>query len=100
MPYGQEAFAEESLQEDASIVLIMLGSNDSKPRNWNRKQFEEEYIAFIKKYQNLKSAPKVYVMLPTRVFRKSQKANVCNEKILTEEVIPAIKYVAKQTGVE
>ena len=50
MPYTNEKFAEESLAEDAEIVIIMLGTNDSKPDNWNPKQYENEYTTFVQNY--------------------------------------------------
>lgn len=100
MPYINEDFATESLVQDAEIVIIMLGTNDSKPDNWNAEQYEKEYIEFVKKYQNLESAPEVYIMLPPQVFREPEDTGDCNNTVLTEEVIPAIERVADATGVK
>lgn len=100
MPYTNEKFAEESLAEDAEIVIIMLGTNDSKPDNWNPKQYENEYTTFVQNYQNMAGSPKVYIMLPPRVFIEPENTGDCNNTILTEEVIPAIKQVAEQTGAQ
>ena len=98
MPYVNEDFATESLVQDANIVIIMLGTNDSKPDNWNAEQYEKEYITFVQKYQNLASAPDVYIMLPPRVFKEPEDTGDCNNAVLTEEVIPAIECVAEATG--
>jgi alpha-L-fucosidase 2 len=97
MPYVNEDFATESLAVDANIVIIMLGTNDSKPDNWNAEQYEKEYIAFVQNYQNIASAPEVYLMLPPRVFAEPENTGDCNNTVLTEEVIPAIERVATQT---
>lgn len=99
MPYGDEEFAEESLAQDARIVIIMLGSNDSKPDYWDAGQYEEEYVRFIQRYQNMDSEPEVYIMLPPAIFKKPENDGDCNNTVLIEEVIPAIKSVAAQTGV-
>lgn len=98
MPYANEDFATESLVEDAEIVIIMLGTNDSKPDNWNAEQYEKEYIEFVKKYQSLSSSPEVYIMLPPRVFKEQEDTGDCNNTVLTGEVIPAIQRVAEATG--
>ena len=100
MPYIKEDFAKTSLTEDAEIVIIMLGTNDSKPANWNATQYEQEYIQFVQTYQNMDSNPDVYIMLPPRVFREPENDGDCNNTILTTEVIPAIEHVASQTGVK
>lgn len=100
MPYGEEEFAVESLNEEAEIVIIMLGSNDSKPDYWNAEQYKEEYIEFVQKYQNMDSKPEVYIMLPPVIFKEPENDGDCNNRVLAEEVIPAIKYVAAQTGVQ
>lgn len=100
MPYINEDFASESLSEDAEIVIIMLGTNDSKPDNWNAEQYEKEYAEFVQRYQNMESNPDVYIMLPPRVFAEPENTGDCNNSVLTEEVIPAIERVAEQTGVK
>ena len=98
MPYVNEDFATESLAVDADIVIIMLGTNDSKPDNWNAEQYEKEYAAFVQNYQDMASAPEVYIMLPPRVFAEPENTGDCNNTVLTEEVIPAIERVSTQTG--
>ena len=97
-PYVEEDFAKESLEQDADIVIIMLGTNDSKPDNWNAEKYEEEYIEFVKSYQNMSSSPKVYVMLPPCIFSKPESTGDCNNEILVGEVLPAIERVAQATG--
>ena len=98
MPYVNEDFATESLAEDAEIIIIMLGTNDSKPDNWNASLYETEYVTFVQNYQNMTSNPDVYIMLPPRVFAEPENTGDCNNTLLTEEVIPAINRVAEQTG--
>lgn len=100
MPYINEDFAAESLTEAADIVIIMLGSNDSKPDYWNADLYEKEYIELVQKYQNMESAPSVYVMAPPCIFAEPENSGDCNNTVLTEEVIPAIKIVAEKTGAQ
>jgi len=98
MPYINENFATESLNVDADIVIIMLGTNDTKPMNWNAEQYTRDYITFIQNYQNMDSSPEVYIMFPPRVFLKDKDSGNCNNTTLTEGVIPAIGQIAEYTG--
>lgn len=98
MPYVDEEFASESLEQDAEIVIIMLGSNDSKPDYWDAEKYKKEYTDFVKKYQNMESAPKVYIMIPPEIFKEPENDGDCNNTVLVEEVIPAIEEVSMQTG--
>jgi lysophospholipase L1-like esterase len=48
-----------------NIVVIMLGTNDSKPQNWTYKdQFTTDYAALIETYRALASAPEIYICRP------------------------------------
>ncbi|MBE6036062.1 MAG: lipase [Clostridiales bacterium] len=98
MPYTNETFAKTSLEEDADIVIIMLGSNDSKPVNWDADRFLKEYTAFVKNYQNMDSGPEVYVMLPTQLFTEPKNDGDGRNDTLGSEVIPAVRKVAERTG--
>lgn len=98
MPYVAEDFAEESLEEDADIVIIMLGTNDSKKKNWNAEKYEEEYINFVKNYQNMESAPDVYIMMPPAVFAEVKDEGDCDDAVVREEVVPIVSRVAEETG--
>ena len=49
MPYTKEKQFNASLDVKADIYIIMLGTNDSKPHNWNKagNKFKEELIEFL-----------------------------------------------------
>ncbi|HEY0760407.1 MAG TPA: GDSL-type esterase/lipase family protein [Acidisarcina sp.] len=63
IPYQrQDAFA-AALRMKPDVVVIMLGTNDSKPKNWRGDdQFVVDYIDLIEKFELL--ASKIYLCLP------------------------------------
>ena len=61
-PYWNQSAYRNSLSSNPDIVVIMLGTNDSKPANWAKKdQFAGDLKALISEYQNLSTRPAVYV---------------------------------------
>ena len=73
-PYTAKSLYQKSLDFNPDIVIIMLGSNDAKPSNWQSKEyFKEEYKKIIESYLALDSQPTVYVGLPTQIFEVNGK---------------------------
>jgi len=94
-PYWNERKYQEAMAWNPDIVIIKLGTNDSKPQNWKFKEaFIPDYIELVNSFKNLPSKPQVYVCYPVPVFE--DKAGI-NERIVKNEVIPAIKKIAKKT---
>lgn len=51
------------------VVILKLGSNDSKPQNWeHREQFDDDLSAMIERFKELPSEPKVWVCYPAAVY--------------------------------
>ena len=92
---------DESLAYAPDIVVIMLGTNDSKPFNWempdnaNAAQFRTDLTALVNSYKALKSKPRVFLALPPTAF--SDFAQIQNDTI-ENEIIPAVREVAAATG--
>jgi lysophospholipase L1-like esterase/pimeloyl-ACP methyl ester carboxylesterase len=89
-------FAEaQAFQPD--IVTIMLGTNDTKPRNWiHKNEFESNYIEMLKAFQALPGKPAVYICTPIPVFPERWGIN---DKTVRQEVIPLVNKIAAETGV-
>ena len=90
----------KSLSAGADIVVIMLGTNDSKGYNWvsdmdNPRQFIIDTTDLVRSYQQAASAPTVFLALPPTVFNPF--AGITNE-VIEGSVIPALRQVAKDTG--
>ena len=90
----------KSLSAGADIVVIMLGTNDAKPINWegdmhNPHQFIIDTTDLVRSYQQSASAPTVFLALPPTVFKEF--AGITNE-VIEESVIPALRQVAADTG--
>ncbi|MBA9075436.1 MULTISPECIES: GDSL-type esterase/lipase family protein [Rufibacter] len=98
MPYWREEKYQQVLAWEPDIVIIKLGTNDSKPQNWRYKEeFVPDYSAFVKSFQALPSNPQVYLALPMPAFEDKWGIT---ENIIKNEVIPAVKKVARQTKVK
>jgi len=68
-PYTRKDVYRESLAWQPDIVLLLLGTNDSKKQNW---EGVDSYMEAMRKmaasYENLPSNPEIYVMTPPKAF--------------------------------
>jgi len=68
-PYWDHEFFKLSALMEPDIVIIMLGSNDSKAHNFtDMDTFIADYEAMIAYYKNLDSKPRLYLNTPPTVF--------------------------------
>ncbi|HEY8995078.1 MAG TPA: GDSL-type esterase/lipase family protein [Lacunisphaera sp.] len=88
-----------SLRSKPDIVVIMLGTNDSKSWNWNSARFNSDYRALIAQYQSLATAPRVYMCLVPPVFVPNPFGNTFDPAFIQNVVLPALRDIATATGV-
>lgn len=68
-PYWKEAYFKQSHDWYPDIVIVQLGTNNSKPYNWRHgTNFVAEYEEFVASYQSLSNAPQVIVCTPCPVY--------------------------------
>jgi acyl-CoA thioesterase I len=57
------------------IVVIKLGTNDTKPYNWRFKdEFVADYKDMINQFRTLPSKPKIFISYPAPVVRQDQSS--------------------------
>lgn len=88
-----------SINSAPKIVVIMLGTNDSKSWNWNPANFDNDYRALIAKYQGLRSQPRVYICLIPPVYVPNAFGTTFDPAFIQNTVVPAIRTIATETGV-
>jgi lysophospholipase L1-like esterase len=67
-PYWNEKAFQDAQAFKPNVVVIMLGTNDTKPQNWAHKdEFFTDYKDLVKTFQALESKPRVYVCRPCPV---------------------------------
>lgn len=95
-PYLKEKNAQQSLESDADIVIIMIGSNDSRAAYWNKEQFIKEYRDLVKGYIKLPSQPEVFILAPPYV--PTSRFGLNNE-VIRDEIQQIVEDVAAELGV-
>lgn len=94
LPYREQVQYQEALDFKPDILVIKLGTNDSKPQNW---AYKEE---FLNDYQDMLNAfisimpegGKIYVCLPVPVFEDNWGIT---ESVIVKEMTPQIKKAAR-----
>jgi lysophospholipase L1-like esterase len=95
-PYWKEKKYQDALAMEPAIVVIMLGTNDTKPQNWKfEAEFDADYRELVKSFQMLKSKPKVFICRPVPV--PGQGNYGINEENIQKE-IPRVDALAKELG--
>jgi|GEM_PF-827667 len=86
-----------ALNFNPNIVLILLGTNDSKPWNWEFKaDYIPDYIAMIDTFKQLASNPHIYACYPPPAFRVEWGIR---DSVINADIIPMIDQIISQTGV-
>lgn len=92
--YQNTADFKSALELNPDVVIIMLGTNDTKPRLWARKaQFEADCKDLVQRFAALPAKPVIFLCYPPFVGGKNAY-NIQEEPIL--EQIPLIDKVAAQ----
>jgi acyl-CoA thioesterase-1 len=73
------------------IIIIKLGTNDSKYHNWNQENFRDDYQRMIDTLNTIDGEPQIYLCLPVPVFETKWGIN---DSTLNYGVIPTIKDIA------
>jgi lysophospholipase L1-like esterase len=95
-PYWIEKAYQDALAYEPDVVIIMLGTNDTKPQNWKfESEFVADYTELVKSFQALASKPRVYVCRPCPVPEPGLAG--INESNVKEE-IKRIDKLAKDMG--
>lgn len=89
-PYRKTDAYAASLESAPDVVVIMLGSNDSKKQNWDAKTYESELAGLITTYRALPSAPKVFVMTPPAATENKPKID---PEVISKEIAPIVRKV-------
>lgn len=96
-PYWKTSAFRAAGEFEPDIVIIKLGTNDTKPQNWeHRREFIDDYVKLIRHFQTLESAPRVWVCTPVPVFANRWKIA---DEVIRNEMIPMINQAVRQTGV-
>lgn len=95
-PYMKEKMFQDALGYNPDIVIIKLGTNDTKPQNWVYKnEFKKDLTSMVRAFKTFATNPKIYLCYPAKAYAVQSSIN---DSIILKDVIPFIEEVAKQTG--
>lgn len=101
-PYVNETAWTEAKAFNPNVVVLKLGTNDSKPVNWNScgKAFRADLQQMIDDLKQLPSRPRIIVCCPIRTVKFNGNPRSLSDSVLVNEIIPVIKRVAKKNKLE
>ena len=82
-----------AIEWEPDVVVLKLGTNDTKPMNWeHREGLAKDLEDMIANFQNLDSAPEVFVCLPAPAFPGRWGIK---DTVIKNELIPIIRTAAE-----
>ena len=98
-PYVRKHVYQDSLAWDPDVVLLMLGTNDTKKRNWDPEIFRRDYKRIVESYLKLSSETRVILIAPIPIFLPMHIPLLgLYPKTMEEGVRPAIREMAEEMG--
>lgn len=97
LPYVNEQAWKDALDFNPNIVIIKLGTNDSKAANWKHKEeFQGDLQSMIDQLKALPAHPVIYLVRPLVAVEKVVNEMSINNEVIEKEIIPIINKVAKK----
>ncbi len=98
-PYWKTKAYADALKSEPNIVLVKLGTNDSKGQNRNRyDEFENTYKELINSFRQLSTKPRIILVAPVAAF--STDTTYISDPVLVNRIIPMIQHVAYREKLE
>jgi acyl-CoA thioesterase I len=77
------------------IVVIKLGTNDSKDQNWNAARYAADYQAMIDTLRTMQSNPEIFLCSPVPAYNRAWNIN---DSVIRFEIIPLVAELAARKG--
>ncbi len=81
---------------DSDVIVIALGTNDSKDGYWNAEKFKNSYVDLIREFRAYPSDPQVYMAIPIKAYSTSWSIN---DQTIRNYLIPVMQEIAIEQGV-
>lgn len=92
-PYMNELAWRDALAFEPDVVIIKLGTNDSKPENWRYgAEFEKDLRQMIAALRANKRKPQIYLCTPIPAFKPTWNIS---DSVIVSRIIPIQRKVAK-----
>ncbi len=96
-PYWDEIELKAAKAIQPDIVIIKLGTNDTKPQNWQyADEFESDYRTLIQEFTSSPSTPKIWLCYPVPVFETRWGIR---DSVVVHGVIPAIDKISSELDI-
>lgn len=98
-PYYEEDQFRAVKAFKADILIIKLGTNDTKPQNWKHKDgFENDYLELVETLKStMRGSHRIFICFPVPIFKDNYGITA---SILDHEILPALSLIAQKTGAE
>lgn len=96
----------QSLNYNPDIVILMLGTNDSKPKYWNMEEnvngakFEQDAKELVASYQSLASDPRIIFAVSPMCLRSEDGESGIKRNIFSDEIVPLQRKIAQENAWE
>ena len=101
MPYVKDKNYKNSLAFMPDKVIIMFGTNDSKPYNWKGAEaFKTNLLEIINAYKALPTSPEIYLLAPSPVWGlkgKPVKFDI-DAEVIAKQIRTAVKEMCSDYG--
>ena len=96
-PYWNEQAFSDAKNFNPDVVIIKLGTNDTKPWNWKFKnEFIADYESLVDEFQKIPSRPRVYICNPVPAFPGDWGIS---DSIVKADIIPFVREISKAKDV-
>lgn len=96
-PYMKEQAWRDALDFNPNIVVIKLGTNDSKSHNWQYgSEFARDMQQMIDSLKQLPARPKIYLVYPLVASNKVTSAGQIDNTVIEADIMPIIRKLAKK----
>jgi len=98
-PIGQSQSLKVAKNFMPEVVIIMLGTNDSKTFNWNtyKNEFIADYNSMIQTFKELNPKSTIYIGLPPPVFENRWEMQ---KTVVEFEIIKILKNLALENDLK
>ncbi len=98
--WGQPAMLRSLAEYEPDYILLLLGTNDARLRNWmDESVFRNEYVKLLQYLKNLSSSPTIIAMTPPSTFRDTKKYELDFNIDVLEKIVEIQRSLLKENDI-